>query len=92
MPKPNAYPRCKLVKDMTERTVILVCWDCERIGVYSQHRFAEIVGAETFVPDAKTVIAARVCKKAGDRNALLFDRCKIQYYRPDLRNFDHGLS
>lgn len=88
MRKPKAYPGCKQVKDITERLVILVCWDCKRIGIYPRDRFADLVGPDTYMPDAKTLIAARVCEKALDRNALLFDRCQIQYYRPDLRYRD----
>lgn len=79
---------CKKVKDLTQRTIVLVCWDCKRIGIYSRPRFTQLTGPETFAPDSKTIIAARVCEKANDGNALLFDRCKIQYYRPDLRTFE----
>ena len=82
-PKIKACPR---VCDLPQKTIVLVCWDCQRIAVYSHKRYCDLVGWDSYAPDAKTVIAREVCPKAADPNAMLFEMCKIQYYRPNFQN------
>lgn len=85
MPSNPRIKACQRVCDLPQKTIVLVCWECQRIGVYPHKRYCDLVGWDSYAPDAKSIVAKMVCKKAADPNAMLFGQCKIQYYRPDLR-------
>lgn len=80
MPEAPRYSS-RTAAENTRSPVVVVCWECQRIGVYSREKFVELVGPDTVMPDALRVLASRTCEKARLPLGSMDDRCKAVYYR-----------
>ena len=74
---------CLTVAQLGRDPVVIVCWECRKIGVYRLRRFRALVGPQTLAPDAVRLIARRSCVRALDQSPLLSQRCRASYYLPE---------